>query len=290
MARSGHKASGGRRSAGPWTASRTGRDNAFGASSAAGATRRLLLLRPAAGRRAFGEPMADDDFDVAGLAAYLHMMPAQVTRLVERGKLPGRRVGGAWRFSRPEISQWLEERVGLSGDDELAEMETNLQRADAAGPPTVDLAELLPVEAIAIPLAARTRSSVITGMCELAATTGMLWDAAKMAEAVQAREAMAPTALDHGVALLHPRRPQSSILGQATLALGITSQDIPFGGSAGLTDVFFLIAATSDHEHLRILARLSRVVNDSQWLDELRAAGDAAAVRRMILERDAAIG
>jgi nitrogen PTS system EIIA component len=235
--------------------------------------------------------MADDDFDVAALAAYLHMMPAQISKLVERGKLPGRRVGGAWRFSRPEISQWLEQRIGLSDDDQLAEMETTLERTDATGAGEVNLDELLTLEAVAVPLAARTRGSVIAAMCQLAADTGLLWDAGKMAEAVTAREAMAPTALDIGVALLHPRRPQASLLAQSTLALGITSQGIPFGGArGGLTDVFFLIAATSDHEHLRVLARLSRIVNDAEWLSELRAAPDAVAARRLVVERAAAMG
>jgi nitrogen PTS system EIIA component len=235
--------------------------------------------------------VADDDFDIAGLAAYLHMMPAQVSRLVDRGHLPGRRVGGAWRFSRPEISQWLEQRMGLSDDQELAAMESSLERADRSGAGDVDLAELLAPEAVAVPLAARTRGSVITAMCELAAATGRLWDAGKMAEAVAARESMAPTALDNGVALLHPRRPQSSLLGQAVMALGATSQGIPFGGGGGgLTDVFFLIAATSDHEHLRILARVSRIVNDLDWLAQLRSAADAAAARRLVLERDATFG
>jgi PTS system nitrogen regulatory IIA component len=234
--------------------------------------------------------MADDDFDIAALAAYLHMMPAQVSRLVERGQLPGRRVGGAWRFSRPEVSQWLEQRIGLSDDDELAAMEANLERTDRSGAGEVRLAELMPLDAVAVPLAARTRSSVISAMCQLAADTGLLWDAAKMADAVTARESMAPTALDNGVALLHPRRPQSSILAQAVVALGVTSQGIPFGDPrGGLTDVFFLLAATSDHEHLRILARVSRIVNDAQWLAQLREAPDAHVARRLVVDRDAAI-
>jgi PTS system nitrogen regulatory IIA component len=230
--------------------------------------------------------MADDTFDVASLAAYLHMMPAQISRLAERGKLPGRRVAGQWVFSRPEVSHWLEDRMGLSDDEELAAIETNLRRTERGGASTIDLAELLPLECISIPLPARTHGSVIKAMSELAAATGVLWDPQRMAEAVAERESMAPTALEHGVALLHPRRPQSSILGQAVLALGITSQAIPFGGPGGLTDIFFLIAATSDHEYLRILARLSRIVNDREWLAQLRDAGDGPTARRLILERE----
>ena len=235
--------------------------------------------------------MADDSFDIASLAAYLHMMPAQVTRLAERGKLPGRRIGGQWKFTRPEVSQWLEERMGLSGDEELAAMETRLRRDDSHGESVIDLGELLPMECVAVPLQARTRTSVIKAMCELAAASGRLWDVERMADAVSQRESMAPTALENGIALLHPRRPQSSILSEAVLALGITSGGIPFGGGAGagLTDIFILTAATSDHEYLRTLARVSRIVNDREWVAALRAAPDAVAAREMFLVRDAEI-
>ena len=65
---------------------------------------------------------------------------------------------------------------------------------------------MLPVTAIEIPLSARTRNSVITSMVDVAARTGWLWDPGKMAEAVRSREDMFPTALETGVALLHPRR------------------------------------------------------------------------------------
>ncbi|QDS98619.1 PTS sugar transporter subunit IIA [Adhaeretor mobilis] len=227
-----------------------------------------------------------EDFDLASLAAYLHQMPAQIARLAERGKLPGRRVGGEWVFSRPEIHHWLEDRIGVSDDEELAGIETNLERADKTGV-EVTLGELLPLEAIAIPLQARTRRKVITAMCNLAADTGMLWDPEKMAEAVTARENLQSTALDIGVALLHPRRPQASILSQAVVSLGITAAGIPFGGSHGqLTDVFFLLGSTSDQEHLRLLARLSRVISDPDLLAELRAADDPQKARRLITDRD----
>ncbi len=130
--------------------------------------------------------MADDDFGIESLAAYLHVDPAQVLRLVDRGRLPGRKVAGQWRFSPAEVHHWLEERIGLSSDEELVQMEGVLRRA--AGTPEespLSIAEMLPLEAIAIPLLARTRGSAITSMVELAARTGMLWDTAKMAEAVR---------------------------------------------------------------------------------------------------------
>jgi nitrogen PTS system EIIA component len=234
--------------------------------------------------------MAQDDFDIDRLAAYLHMMPAAVQKLAERGKLPGRRIGGDWRFSAAEVHHWLEDRIGLSDDVALVHMEGALDQAsDVSDIEQVSIANLLKPEAIEIPLDARTRGSVVGRMTELAARSNLLWDPAKMADAVRAREEMHSTALDNGVALLHPRRPMPAILAEALLALGISPGGIPFGSSGRLTDIFFLICSTSDHEHLRILARLSRVINDQGFIAEMRAAANPVALHRLIQVRDATI-
>ena len=231
--------------------------------------------------------MAHQDFDIGSLAAYLHLAPQQVSRLADRGKLPGRKVSGQWRFTRAEIHHWLERRIGLSDEDELVEVEDVLERsAGARQPQEICIAELLPPEAIAVPLPARTRNSVITRMVELAANTGWLWDPPKMVEAVRAREDMHPTALESGVALLHPRRPMSRILSQPLLALGKTSTGIPFGGAAPTTDVFFLVCSVEDRGHLRVLARLSRVLTSPGFLDALREAPDAQTARQLIVEAE----
>lgn len=145
------------------------------------------------------------------------------------------------------------------------------------------LHQLLSPGTIAIPLPARTRDSVISKMVALGVGTGQLWDAEKMAEAVRTREEMHPTALSCGVALLHPRRPMPGILSEPYLAMGRTVQGIPFGGSTGqLTDVFFLICSDSDQNHLKILARLSRLINDRDLLGALRTAESGEAVIRIV--------
>lgn len=236
--------------------------------------------------------MSGEDFDIDSLAAYLHLHPHQVMRLADRGKIPGRKVGGQWRFSQADVHHWLEERIGLSDDDELVEMENVLQRS--AGPGArqeISIVEMLPPEAVAVSLGARTRNSVFTAMVDLAARTGWLWDPEKMFEAVRSREDLYPTAMENGVALLHPRRPMANILGQAFLALGLTSNGIPFGSERGvLTDVFFLVCSVDDRGHLRTLARLSRVIAAPGFLIALRQAPDAHALRQLIAETEASLG
>jgi nitrogen PTS system EIIA component len=228
--------------------------------------------------------MASKDFDLDQLAAYLHVTPEQVTKMASRGKLPGRKVNGQWRFSESEVHHWLEEQIGVSDAAELEKVEKILERNwDTTIDDRSTLSEFMMVEAIEIPLDARTRGSVIREMSRLAATTGLLWDADTMAEAVQAREALHPTALENGVALLHPRRPQASILSDSLVALGISPQPIPFGNAAGhLTDVFFLICSTDDQVHLRILARLARIVSDEVFMTMLRSTTSPSEALELI--------
>lgn len=215
-------------------------------------------------------------------ADYLHLSPQQTTRLAERGQLPGRRLGGQWKFNEAELHHWLEERLGLGDEQALVHVET--VAAKAAPHAAETLAELIPFDAIAVPHDARTKASVINDIVQLAAGTGLLWDSDKLKEAVLARESLHSTALDNGVALLHPRRPMASILAQPLVALVRTHQPLAFGDTKGrLTDVFFLICSVDDAGHLRTLSRLTRLLNDAAFLEELRHAESSKAALESIL-------
>ncbi|TWT80106.1 PTS system fructose-specific EIIABC component [Planctomycetes bacterium CA13] len=217
-----------------------------------------------------------EDLDVARLAEYLHLTPPQVIKMADRGKVPARKVGGHWVFSEAEIHHWLEDRIGASDSQQLDKVQEVLDRV---APAAVDrpIYELCTVDTIAVPLNARTRGSVIRSMSELATKSGLMWDASVMSDAISAREEMHPTALDSGVALLHPRRPQTSILSDSVIALGVCPAPIPFAHRGQLTDVFFLICSYDDTSHLRILAKLSRMIVQDDILGELRNCQSAGA-------------
>ena len=222
--------------------------------------------------------MSARDYTIDELANYLHVTPQQVVKMASRDQLPGRRINGQWKFSHSDIHHWFEDRIGESKAADLPHYDKLLRKADKH----VDVLqwdELFVPEAIAKPLTARTRNSVIRDMCSLAARTGYLWDESEMRDAVAARENLHPTALESGVAMLHPRRPRGAILSQSLIAVGISDQSLPFGNLSGhLTDVFFLICSTDDAVHLRILAKLSRLVSDLEWLSGLRSCDSPAEV------------
>lgn len=231
--------------------------------------------------------MVEHDFDIEGLARYLHISPQQVERLVTRGRVPGRKVGGRWRFSSAEIHHWMEGRMGLLEVNELVQVEDALARADNIDTSDVLLRDMLSVDTIAIPLKAKTKGSVISEIVGLAAKTGLLWDPDKMEEAVRTREQLQTTAMESGIALLHPRRPLSNILAEPVLAIGVSQQGIPFGGSRRLTDLFFLICSTDDRGHLRTLARLSRLISSDDLVQELRNAADPTEIHELVSQAEA---
>ena len=231
-------------------------------------------------------PMQNEEYDLDSLAAYLHIEKKQAEKLASRGKIPAHRVDGQWRFPVLEVHQWLEKRLGVLDADELARVEQAMARQSSALPEDSTLSGLLSSETISIPLAAKTRSSVIRSMCELAATTGLLWDVDRMTDAVREREEMLTTALDCGAALLHPRRPLPSILAQPLLSLGITTRGIPFGGNGPLTDVFWLICSTDETTHLKILARISRIQSLPGFLDEIRNAASPERVYQIACDHE----
>jgi PTS system nitrogen regulatory IIA component len=78
-----------------------------------------------------------------------------------------------------------------------------------------------------------------------------------------------------------------AILAEPVLALGRVEGGIPFGGAGGiLTDVFMLICSTDDTRHLRVLARLARLLSDGTLLDEIRRSNDPMHVWRQIAQRE----
>jgi nitrogen PTS system EIIA component len=229
------------------------------------------------------------DFDLHALARYLHLTEGQLLRMAERGGLPGRKVSGEWRFNAGEIHHWLEDRIGAAGEKDLAHLEEALEQAAGRAGESAELgriSELLTPAAIALPLEARTRGGVIKSMVKVADNTGWLWVPEEMEAAIRERENLHSTALENGVALLHPRRPMADILAQPFLCLGRTLQGIPFGNPQ-LTDVFFLIASTNDAGHLHILARLSRLLATAGFLELIRTENSPVEMHQKVAALEA---
>jgi PTS system nitrogen regulatory IIA component len=224
--------------------------------------------------------MGNEVMDLQQLATYLQRDLREVSKLASRGHLPGQKVSGEWRFHQAEINQWLETQMHAYTEQELTALET---RTEKGAEQHLLLSPLLSEATTAVPLPARSRASVLREMVNLAEQSWQVYDPEAIFEAIKQREELASTALVSGVAIPHPHRPLPGALGDHVIAYGRTAAGIPFGGAgASLTDIFFLVCCRDYRTHLKVLARLSRLLLRPSFLDELRAAENATDTLRVI--------
>ena len=232
--------------------------------------------------------MSRDYYTMDDLVEHLGRDRRQVERLVNRGLVPGRKVGGDWRFNATEITQWLEQELRGYCDSDLAQLEQTRQSQELDRLP---VSSLLTLQTCEVPLDAGTKPSVLQALIELAGRTWQVWDPASVLKAVKEREDVMSTGFDNGVAIPHPRNPQPDALGQSIIAFGRTSSGIPFGAPGRtLTDLFFLVLARDAATHLQILARLGRMMQLPGFLADLRDAEDGPSAYDVILQADQKIG
>jgi PTS system nitrogen regulatory IIA component len=220
--------------------------------------------------------------DLDQLASYLQRDARELDKMANRGRLPGQKIGGQWRFAAAEINHWLETQLPGYTEAELSAVEEGTRRGrhDAG----LLVAELLSESTIATPLAAGTRDSVLRELVKLAENSWQVYDPDALLKAVKQREEMGTTAIAGGIAIPHPRRPlPDTAQGEAFLALGRTPRGIPFDApDRELTDLFFLVACRDQLTHLRTLARLSRLLLRPGFTDDLRAAETPAEALRLV--------
>ncbi len=229
--------------------------------------------------------MSHDWYSLEELARQLGRDRREIEKLVNRGRIPGRKIAGEWQFHPTEITHWLEQEMREYTDRELAVLEQTHRSVEFNDPHPV--AALLRVETVQVPLEARTKRSVLESLVELAGRTWEVWQPATLLTAIQERESVLSTAFENGVAIPHPRNPLPDALGQSVIAFGRTMSGIPFGApNRALTDLFFLVVCRDSRTHLHVLARLGRMLQSVEFLERLRAAEDSVSAYHIICEAD----
>jgi len=230
-------------------------------------------------------------FGIEEVARYLHLSRADLERLVKDKHIPFERHGGRLVFRKVEIDAWASQRIlGLEGRGLAEYHQKSSHGAQQIVAREAIMPEMIRPEFVEPALTAKTKASVLRQMAALAGRTGRVCDAQALLEGLEAREELCSTGVPGGLALLHPRNPESYWFETAFLALGRTIQQIPFGAPDGrATDLFFLIGCPDERMHLHTLARLCLMAQKTDLLAELRQAADAAAMCECILAAEQAV-
>jgi PTS system nitrogen regulatory IIA component len=197
-------------------------------------------------------------------AKHVGMDVRDVFRLAERGKLPGHKVAGQWRFNRAQVTEWLQQEMPTLDESRLIALERAMSEkpSEAVDDAGMMVTDVIGLDAIDIALPAKTKASVLRELVKLAERTGLLYDSGGLLQAVEERESLCSTALPNGVAIPHPRQPMPYASAEPLICVGRLSSGIAFGAPKGeLTHLFFLICCHNDRYHLHVLARLMRMLD-----------------------------
>lgn len=141
-------------------------------------------------------------------------------------------------------------------------------------------------ELVAPKLAGSTKVDVVRELAEHLAHQHAEIDPERLVEVLWERERLGSTAIGDGIAIPHGKLPGlKRVLG----AFGRHPAGVDFDSlDGGPTRLFFLLVAPDDSvgQHLKALARVSRLLKDKAFRESLLAAPDRAALFRLIADED----
>jgi len=220
---------------------------------------------------------------------FLHLPENEVRRLAKFEEIPCFRNGDKLVFPKTELDAWASTQLLGSKDKDLERFHKNSSRAKEhdLSEGHAFLHELLHPDCIEAEFHAKTKSSVVRGMAALAENSGYVYDPEELVRSLVEREEMRSTALEMGVALLHPRHHAPYMFEDSFVALAHSFQPIGYGAPDGeQTDLFFLVCCQADNIHLHVLARISMMCIKTNVLAELREAETAREMREMVLRSE----
>lgn len=152
----------------------------------------------------------------------------------------------------------------------------------------MEIADILAPQAVFERLKAPNKKKLITDLAACAAQTARL-NANTVFETLWEREKLSSTGVGHGIAIPHGRLPKlEKIVGVfAHLDEAIDYESI----DESPVDLVFALLTPADAgaDHLKALARVSRLMRNAAYCEKLRAASDRAQLYALLTEPTAGI-
>lgn len=142
----------------------------------------------------------------------------------------------------------------------------------------ITLSELLSPECIQMNLKERRKKRVIPELTALLEQAGKVSDGNALANKIIEREALASTGIGHGIAIPHCL---TNLVDTTIMAFGRSIAGIPFDSADNKpAQLIFLLAGPQSATgiHLKLLSKLSRILTEQQFRNQLLAAQEVEEV------------
>lgn len=214
------------------------------------------------------------------LADYIKLNEKTVIKMAQNGKLPGVKIGNQWRFHLEAIDSCLQKEIVSSSE---AELDSIIKTATNIIP----LSRLTSQELIRLDLSAKDVDGVLTELAEMAYMKGLTPSQEYLYEELKKREKMLSTAVGNGVAVPHPRHPSPQLFMKPKIIIARSTKGIEYDTpDAKPVYIFFMTCAPNEFVHLRLLAKISKLLRAQNTVERFMCAEDKAHIIQVLLEFD----
>lgn len=204
--------------------------------------------------------MNDSDvLTIREFAKLYKMKESNVKKLIEEHKIPARKVGSQWKIEKGNLNSWLAKNIKSMSSEKLEDIEVDDRNK------SIKINPLLNEKNIIFNPNSFTKIQIIQELIDRLSVLKKLSaeKKRKIMEAVIMRERLCSTAISDGIAIPHPRSAMPEIVQEPNIVLAISPRGIDFEADDGQkTKLFFLLCAPRNDIHLKIMARLSRLLRE----------------------------
>lgn len=231
------------------------------------------------------------DLKIKDVAELLHVSEITIRRWLASGQIPAYKLNHQYRFSRLEIENWmmsckLKQEKGFSA---FGEKEEEAGSSHKAGLQQFNLFRAINQGDVLCGVAGETKEEVIQNCArQISADLGL--DGDLVAELLLDRERLMPTALNHGIAVPHPR--EFILKDQKDRVVVVfPKKPVDFGALDGLpVHTLFFLFSSEDKKHLHLLAKVAHLSSSEEALEFLRSKPSKETVLSYIKQWEAKIG
>lgn len=199
-------------------------------------------------------------------SAFLQIEAKELRALVTSGEIPCIHQGERMMFEHDELDNWYSNRL-------VRHIPVRHIEHARPVPEEIRLADYCRIETMETNLCGKTKPAILRALTELAERSGLLYDPKEFLENIQKREEIASTAMAEGIALVHPQTRDEYTCEAPFIAIAKTSKPVFFGEANGVpTDIFFVVCSADAQEHIQLLAKLCKAIENGKLLNALREA------------------
>jgi len=214
------------------------------------------------------------------LAEYIKVNEKTVIKLAKNSQIPGVKIGNQWRFYLTSIDNYLQDKI-ISAPDRELDLIIN------TASDIIPLSRLTNDNLIKLNFEGKYVESALSELAKIAYGNKLTRSMENLLVQLKRREKMFSTAIGNGVVIPHPRHPSPDLFKKPNIIIlrskiGIdynTPDDKP-------VHIFFMICAPNEFVHIRLLAKISKLLQGANIIKALMDAKNNKQILQILFKFD----